>query len=140
MEPNVLPQVSSFTVNCRILQTETHTDVMKHIAKACKGMDYTATILRHEEPSSISSSDSEFFKKVAGAVRGLSNENAIVPYLMVAGTDSIKFQGIAKNTIRFSPFTIDASDMKRIHGTNERISIRNIKDCVSYFIALFSSM
>jgi carboxypeptidase PM20D1 len=137
MEPNVLPQVSSFTVNCRILQTDASSDVIKHIAGACKGMDFTTTILRHEEPSVISSCENEFFKLAAGAVRGLSEEIAIVPYLMVAGTDSIKFQEITNDTIRFTPFTIDASDMKRIHGTDERISIENIGDCVRYYCALF---
>lgn len=140
MEPNVLPQVSSFTVNCRILQTDTSSDVIRHISDACKGMDYTTTMLRHEEPSVISSSKSDFFKLAAGAVRGLSEDIAIVPYLMVAGTDSIKFQNIAKDTIRFTPFTIDVSDMKRIHGTDERISIENIGNCVRYYCALFNAL
>ncbi len=140
MEPNVLPQVSGFTVNCRILQTDSSSDVIRHIAKACKGMDYSTTILRHEEPSAISSCENEFFKLAAGAVRGLREEVAIVPYLMVAGTDSIKFQDITKDTIRFSPFTIDSTDMKRIHGTNERISIKNIGDCVHYYCALFKAL
>ncbi|MBN1623884.1 MAG: M20/M25/M40 family metallo-hydrolase, partial [Clostridia bacterium] len=131
-------QVSSFTVNCRILQTDSSSDVIKHIDSACKGMDYSATILRHEEPSIISSSESEFFKFVAGAVRGLSEKIAVVPYLMVAGTDSIKFQEITRDTIRFSPFAIDSTDLKRIHGTNERISIENIRDCVRYYCAIFN--
>ena len=140
MEPNVLPQISSFTVNCRILQTDSSSDVIKHISKACRGMEFKTTILRHEEPSAISSCKNEFFIKAAGAVRGLSEDTAIVPYLMVAGTDSIKYQQITKDTIRFTPYTIDASDMKRIHGTNERISINNIKNCVKYYSALFRAL
>jgi len=140
MEPNVLPQTSSFTVNCRILQGETSADVIKHIAWACRGMDFTTTILRYEEPSSVSSHESEFFRKAAGAVMGISEDIAIVPYLMVAGTDSIKFQGISKDTIRFTPYIIEHSDLNKIHGTNERISIENIGNCVSYYSALFNSM
>ena len=140
MEPNVLPQVSNFTVNCRILQTDSSGDVIRHIARACKGIEHTSTILRHEEPSAISSWENDFFIKAAGAVKGISSEIAIVPYLMVAGTDSIKFQDITKDTIRFTPYTIDTSDMKRIHGTNERISLENIGQCVGYYLALLKAM
>lgn len=137
MEPNVLPQISSFTVNCRILQGETHKDVIKHIEKACKGMEYNIKILRHEEPSALSDPNSEIFNKMAGAVRGIANEAAIIPYLMVAGTDSIKYECICNNILRFSPFSIDMDDMKRMHGTNERISLKNIEQCVNFYLALF---
>ncbi|MCK5759055.1 MAG: M20/M25/M40 family metallo-hydrolase [Clostridiales bacterium] len=137
MEPNVLPQVSSFTVNCRILQGETYKDVIKHIEKACKGMEYNIKILRHEEPSALSNPSSEIYNKIAGAVRGLSDETAIIPYLMVAGTDSIKYECICENILRFSPYLIDMDDMKRIHGTNERISLENVERCVKFYLALF---
>ncbi|MBN2557691.1 MAG: M20/M25/M40 family metallo-hydrolase [Clostridia bacterium] len=140
MEPNVLPQTSSFTVNCRILQGETCEDVIRHIEKACRGMEYEIHVLRHEAPSTVSPSDSFFFKKAAGAVAGLYGDAAVIPYLMVAGTDSIKFQGLCKNIIKFSPYMINMDDMKRIHGTDERISIENIGRCVAYYMALFREL
>ena len=140
MEPNVLPQISSFTVNCRILQGETQTDVIEHIKKACKGMDYKIKVLRHEEPSALSSKDSDIFIKMAGAIRGLEEDIAIIPYLMVAGTDSIKFESLCKNILRFTPYSIDMHDMKKIHGTNERISMENIENCVRFYHALFSDL
>jgi len=140
MEPNVLPQVSSFTVNCRILQGETYKDVIKHIENACRGMEYNIKILRHEEPSALSNPDSEVFTKIAGAVRGISEETAIIPYLMVAGTDSIKYECICKNILRFTPYSMEMDDMKRIHGTNERISLENAKRCVEFYLALFPKM
>ncbi len=140
MEPNVLPQVSSFIVNCRILQGETYKDVINHIEMACRGFDYKIDILRHEEPSALSSANSEIFNKIAGAVLGLNNDIAIIPYLMVAGTDSIKYECICKNILRFSPYSINMEDMKRIHGTNERVSLDNISNGVKFYMALFSDM
>lgn len=140
MEPNVLPQMSSFTVNCRILQGETYKDVIKHIEKACRGIDFKIQILRHEEPSALSSKESEIFMKMAGSVRGLDENIAIIPYLMVAGTDSIKYEGLCKNILRFTPYSIEIQDMKKIHGTNERISIDNVKNCVRFYHALFSDL
>lgn len=140
MEPNVLPQMSSFTVNCRILQGDTHQDVIKHIENACRGMNYEIKILRHEEPSALSSTESDIFRKMAGAVRGLDENIAIIPYLMVAGTDSIKYESICKNILRFTPYSIEMQDMKKIHGTNERISLINIENCIKFYHALFSHL
>lgn len=139
MEPNVLPQMSSFTVNCRILQGETINDVLDYIKKKCKGFEYEIHVLRHEEPSESSSVDSVFFKKVAGAVLGLYEDAAIIPYLMVAGTDSVKYQDLSENIIRFTPYAISNMDMKRIHSTNERISIENIDNCVKFYISLLKN-
>ena len=129
--------ISSFIVNCRILQGETYKDVIHHMEMACRGLDYKIDILRHEEPSAISPADSEFFNKMAGAILGLNTEIAIIPYLMVAGTDSIKYECICKNILRFSPYTINMEDMKRSHGTNERISFDNIEQGVKFYLALF---
>ncbi|MFO7612013.1 MAG: M20 family peptidase, partial [Clostridia bacterium] len=140
MEPNVLPQISSFTVNCRILQGETYKDVIRHIEKACRGMDFQINVLRHEEPSKASPRDSWFFQKAAGAVIGLYGDVAVIPYLMVAGTDSIKYQGLCDNILRFSPYLINMDDIKRIHGTDERISLKNIERSVAYYIALFREL
>ncbi len=140
MEPNILPQVSSFTVNCRILQGETMEDVIKHIEKACRGMEYRIKILRHEEPSPLSPTDSEIFKKIAGTVRGYNEKTAIIPYFMVAGTDSVKYEKICRDIIKFSPYSIEMQDMKRIHGTNERISLENIDRCNKFYLTLFSTL
>lgn len=140
MEPNVLPQMSSFTVNCRILQGETYEDVINHVKNACRGMEYEIKVLRHEEPSALSPTDSDIFIKMAGAVRGIGEDIAIIPYLMVAGTDSIKYESLCSNIIRFTPYSIDMQDMKKIHGTNERISLENIEKCVRFYHALFSDL
>ncbi len=136
MEPNVLPQCASFTVNCRILHGDSGSKLIEHISKICKGMDYKINILRMEEPSKVSDENSDFYKMLSGVIKGIYDNTAVIPYLMVAGTDCRKFENISKNVYRFTPYYIPLEDMKRIHGTNERISIKNITNCVRFFETL----
>ncbi|MCK5812080.1 MAG: M20/M25/M40 family metallo-hydrolase [Clostridiales bacterium] len=136
MEPNVLPQCASFTVNCRILHGDNGNKLIKYISNQCKGMDYKINILRMDEPSKVSDPNSEFYKMLSGVIKGLHDNTAVVPYLMVAGTDCRKYECISKNVYRFTPFHIPLEDMKRIHGTNERISEENIINCVRFFETL----
>jgi len=139
MEPNVLPQNASFTINCRILQGDSGNDLINHIKTKCKGLDYSINILRLDEPSNISSSKSEIFKTISAIINGIYDNIAIVPYLMVAGTDSYKFESVSNNVIRFTPFRILNDDMKRVHGTNERISVDNIVNCVKFYKVLMKN-
>jgi len=139
MEPNVLPQVSSFTVNCRILQEYSGSKLLSHIKKQCKNLNYNIDILRLDEPSQVSDSKSEIFRTISGVILGIYEDVAIIPYLMVAGTDSYKFECISDNVFRFTPYYIEKDDIKRVHGTNERNSIENVVNCVRFFTTLIKN-
>jgi len=139
MEPNVLPQVSSFTVNCRILQEYSGNQLLSHINKKCKGLDYNIDILRMDEPSQVSDSKSEVFRTISGVILGIYDDVAIIPYLMVAGTDSYKFESLSENVFRFTPYYVEKDDIKRIHGTNERNSVENVVNCVRFFTTLIKN-
>lgn len=139
MEPNVLPQVASFTVNCRILQGDSGNKLINHIREKCKKYEHTIETLRLDEPSNVSDHQSDIFKLISGITLGIYDEAVIVPYLMVAGTDCYKFECICKNVIRFTPFFIPMKDMGRIHSTNERNSIENVENCVKFFTTLLKN-
>lgn len=49
----------------------------------------------------------------------------IAPYLMMGATDSRYFRTLTPNVYRFTGNRIDVEDRERIHGTNERISVKN---------------
>ncbi|MBN2853171.1 MAG: M20/M25/M40 family metallo-hydrolase [Clostridia bacterium] len=139
MEPNVLPQVASFTVNCRILQGDSGSKLIHYIKDKCSKYDFNIETLRLDEPSNVSDYKSDIFKLVAGITLGIYEDAVIVPYLMVAGTDCYKFECICKNVIRFTPFFIPMKDMGRIHSTNERNSIENVENCVKFFTTLLKN-
>jgi carboxypeptidase PM20D1 len=69
---------------------------------------------------------------VAG-VEALYPEALAVPYLMMGATDARKYEAVADNQYRFTPYRITMTDLKGVHGTNERISLDNLNRCVAFF-------
>ena len=57
----------------------------------------------------------------------------VAPGLMVGGTDSHHFEGIADDVYKFSPVRATSEDLKRFHGTNERISIDNYVELIQFY-------
>jgi carboxypeptidase PM20D1 len=63
----------------------------------------------------------------------------VAPGLMVAATDSRHYAGIADNIFRFSPVRANSEDLKRFHGTNERLSIEGYADMIRFYRRLIEN-
>ena len=61
----------------------------------------------------------------------------VSPGLMLGGTDSRYFDGLADDVYKFSPVRASAEDLERFHGTNERISIANYVEMIQFWQRLF---
>ena len=57
----------------------------------------------------------------------------VAPGLVVAGTDSRHFEGVADQVYRFMPIRFKREDLARVHGTDERISIAQLADMVRFY-------
>lgn len=138
--PNVLPQKASVIVNFRILPGETGHDLIAHIKETVKGMETEIEPLILDEPSLVSSSDSRAFKTIAGITEQLCKDAVVAPYIVLASTDARKYEALCGDVYRFTPYRIDALDMARVHGTNERISLKNVNMCVQFFRLFFQDV
>ncbi|HOP70004.1 MAG TPA: carboxypeptidase, partial [Bacillota bacterium] len=65
-------------------------------------------------------------------------EAVVAPYIVMAATDAVKYQSVCRNIYRFSPYQISSEDLERIHGTNECISLENIRRGILFFLELFN--
>lgn len=133
MEPNVLPQKASAVVNFRIAPGETGDELLEHIKDVINNPNIRIEPLRLEDPSKVSPVDSWGFKMIERSVYRVFPEAVVAPYLVLAGTDSRKFENVCSNIYRFSPYKLDLSDLKRMHGTNECISFENIERCIRFY-------
>jgi carboxypeptidase PM20D1 len=50
----------------------------------------------------------------------------VVPGVVNGATDSRHFQSVATDVYRFVPRTIVKTDLKRIHGTDERVGVADM--------------
>ena len=56
--------------------------------------------------------------------------------LLVAGTDSKHFLQLTSEVYRFMPSHIKMEDVPRIHGSNERISVKNYEETINFYYRL----
>jgi len=57
----------------------------------------------------------------------------MLPFLMVATTDSRHYQGISKCLLRFCPFKLDTKELSAVHGHDERISVENLRQGLKFY-------
>jgi carboxypeptidase PM20D1 len=62
----------------------------------------------------------------------------ILPFLMVATTDSRHYEKLAEGIFRFNPVKLNPQELSLIHGHDERISLENLKGGAEFYAALFS--
>jgi carboxypeptidase PM20D1 len=138
--PNVIPQKSSAVVNSRILPGEDKEKLLAHFRKALKGLPVEMEPIHLDNPSKLSSSDSDAYHYMEGIIGEYCPGAIIAPYLVMAGTDAKKYECVSENIFRFTPYVIDSTELGKIHGTNENISVVNINRCIDFFKALMERL
>jgi carboxypeptidase PM20D1 len=130
--PNVLPQKATINVNLRIMPGQTIETVEAHLKKIA-GKDAEVKIVKGNNPSKISPTDSRAFKAIAKICKSMDEDNIIAPYLVMGGTDSRQYEPVCDNIYRYSPFPVSTELLLTTHGTNERIPVSALGDGVVFF-------
>lgn len=137
---NVLPGRANATVNFRILPGDTSEQVIAHVTDTIKNPAITfAKGPGFSEASKVAATDSPGFQLINKTLRQLHPDVIVAPGLMVAATDSRYFDGVADNIYKFSPVRAKPDDLKRFHGTNERISIANYVELIQFWHQLIGN-
>ena len=79
------------------------------------------------------------YRALNRTIREIFPDVIVAPGLMVAGTDSRHYTGISDNILRFTPVRANAVDLKRFHGTNERLSITGYADMIRFYRRLIEN-
>jgi carboxypeptidase PM20D1 len=57
----------------------------------------------------------------------------VAPYLVVVVTDARYYREVSRNIFRFMPVRLTSRDLDRMHGTNERIAVRDYERAVRLY-------
>jgi carboxypeptidase PM20D1 len=142
---NVLPGRAEATVNFRILPGDTKEQVMEHmrskVAQATGSSSFELLALPGAVNSSkIAPTNSAQYAILNKTIREIFPDALVAPGLMVAGTDSIHYGPISEHIFKFSPVRANAEDLKRFHGTNERLGVDNYADAIRFYHRLISEV
>lgn len=137
---NVLPPKAKAIVNFRLLPGDTMNDLTAHIKKVSKLSDLKIDPIIADNPSKVSPTENDAFATVEETIYQSFPDVLVVPYLVMGGTDSRRYENSCDNIYRFSPMQIENSDRDRIHNVNERISLENIERSLRFFRNLMSKL
>ena len=139
--PNVMPGRASATVNFRLLPGDSSEAVAAHAAQAVDNPSIKIDkVPGFAEASKVARIDAAGYQLINKTLRQLHPDVIVAPGLMIGGTDSRHFDGVADNIYKFSPVRAKGEDLKRFHGTNERISTANYVEMIQFYHQLISNV
>ncbi|MBF6175557.1 M20/M25/M40 family metallo-hydrolase [Nocardia blacklockiae] len=132
VKANVLPQSAEALVNFRILPGDSVTEVLEHCRRVVRddGIDLELVGMS-SEPSAITG-PGPAFDVVAGIARAVVPDAVITTGMVPGATDSRYYDGLATTRCNFAPVVLDPADLKRIHGTDERLSRPNYARLIDF--------
>ena len=137
---NVLPGRATALVNFRLLPGDASDAVVDHVVRTIANpsikVERTAASW---EASRVAARDAAGYRAIARTMAELHPGVAVAPGLMVGATDSRHFDIVADNVYKFSPMRARLADLKRFHGTNERISTANFVELVQFYHRLIGN-
>lgn len=141
IKENVLPTSARAVVNFRLLPGDSVQDVVNHVRRAINDPRVEATCIEQmsSEASRVSSVDSRAFETIHRTVREVFPETVVAPGLTLGATDSRHYEGIADDVYRFIPMRMRPDDLKRFHGTNERIGVANHAEMIRFYVQLIKN-
>ena len=54
-------------------------------------------------------------------------------------TDARHYQGVSDSIFRFAPFVYESTDLKRVHGVDERLPVQGYADAVRFYARLITN-
>ena len=145
---NVLPALAEATINLRLLQGDTLTDVLKQINDLVAD-DVVEVFPAHDDslygdhswdPTEISDVNSPQFHILLDLIKTLVPGALPVPFIMNGATDARLYMEICDRVFRFSPFLLESEENESVHGINERLSFENAARIVSFMIEVIEKI
>jgi acetylornithine deacetylase/succinyl-diaminopimelate desuccinylase-like protein len=140
---NVIPGTAEATVNLRLLPGTDIDEVLQEVRSAIHNPQIEVTIagsggpgtkddaqaLRNNYESSRkvqpSSTDTELYQALASEGRAEFHA-PVTPYLFQAGTDAAAWRKRGIPVYGIYPYPVPPSDLSRMHGNDERVSVRSL--------------
>ena len=125
---NVLPGRAIAMINFRLHPRDTAAGILATARAAVRGVPGVTVEWASPpaEASPQSSTVSDSYALIAAVAREAGGGAPVAPTLVLGGTDSRHYAGVAENVYRFAPAMLTDEEIAGVHGVNERVSVVNI--------------
>jgi carboxypeptidase PM20D1 len=141
VKDNVLPAHARAVINFRIIPGDTTESVLEHVRRVVNDERVSIAPLEWaSDPSAVSPAEGWAYETLETTVREIIPEAVVSPFLVLAGTDARHYELVAENIYRFAPFQIESSELKGIHGINERIAVPAYANMIRFYHRLLEHL
>lgn len=133
---NVIASTAQAIINVRLLPGQSEQEVLDFLRRTIADDRIEISVVRSTPPSVVSPVDCEHFEHLKRVIARVFPGSLSMPYMMMGATDSRKYSKLSKNIYRFTPARMDRSEVDRMHGVDERISLKNIENAVMFYTSL----
>jgi len=137
VKDNVLPPEARAVINFRLHPRDTIEGVIDHVRKALDDpkVDVIALNETMNDASKVADTHGESYRFLAAQIQK-SFGIPVAPDTTTGATDSHHYLPISDAVFRFDPFHFGPGDLARVHGTNERLAVRELAPAVSFYMHL----
>ena len=125
---NVIPGSASATVNLRLIPGS---DLNALLATLRKVIGDTTIEIKANAPTytqtAPSSENTDLYRALVSAAHAQFPGAEVTPYLFQAGTDAMAWRSRGVPVYGIYPYPIDADELTRMHGNDEKVSIASLK-------------
>jgi len=142
VKENVLPARARAVVNFRIRPGDSIAGVLAHVRATVRSARVTIAPFgtTMSEPSPESPADSQEFRAVQRTIGQVFPGVLVTPSLVLGATDARHYAALGANVFRFLPLRVTADDLRRPHGTDERIGIDDYEALVRFYGQLIRNL
>jgi carboxypeptidase PM20D1 len=139
---NVLPSAARAVINLRLLWPWTTEAATEFIKKAINDSRVIVSVhgLGTDPVPAGTGWRHSGWAEIQAAVNEARPGIPVLPFLMVATTDSRHYGELTDSIFRFSPHKLDPHEMGGVHGHDERISEENLRQGLAFYTALMRSL
>lgn len=131
---NVIPETASVTANMRFMLHEPLEATFKKVSKIAHKNDVWMEMISGYDICKPADTKTYAYKKVTEQIAETFGDIPIIPYVMLAGTDSRHYTKICDCVLRFVPLTFSDEQLKSAHAVNENINISSLARAVEFYV------
>lgn len=136
---NVIPAEATAELDARLLPGEKPADFLATLTTLI-GDDAVHVEPLLSFPASASDPDTAFVAAVRQVMTAEFPGTPVVPSVVPGFTDSHFFRDVGIQSYGFAPFVLSENEEKTVHGTNERISVENLRNGVRRLVTLLRAL
>ena len=123
---NVIPERAEAQLDCRLLPETDAAEFHRWLVSRIDDPNISIEMIQASPPSGIAPMTGPFYQAIRSAIGRQFPGAGVFPLLMAGATDGRYWRERGYPAYGFTPMILEKTDIPRVHGIDERISIDNL--------------